>query len=97
MPTRLINHLGVARRGFHRRCMAKIGLHGVDLADAAERLQIAGEFGPAHRHPDAIVTLGQGANDVAAKETRTAIDGDEGVVWAACGHAALDLVRAGMP
>ena len=35
-------HLGVARGGFHRGRVAQIGLHRVDLADAAERLQMVG-------------------------------------------------------
>ena len=72
-------HLGVARRGFHRGGVAQIGLHRVDLADAAERLQMEGEVGPAHRHPDAVVALGQRAHHVAAEKAGAAIDGDEGV------------------
>ena len=87
--------LGVARRGFHRGGMAQIGLHGMDLADAAERLQVEGEVGAAHRHPDAIVALGQGAHNVAAEKARATIDGDEGVGWALCGHAGLDRVNGG--
>ena len=86
MPTRLISTCGVARRGLDRGGIAQIGLHGVDLADPAERLQVAGEFRPAHRHPDAVVALGQRAHDVAAEEARAAIDGDEGVAVAAGGH-----------
>ena len=82
-------HIGVARRGLDRSGIAHIGLHGVDLADAAERLQVAGEFGPAHRDADAVVALGQRAHHVAAEKARAAIDGDEGFDIAACGHAAL--------
>ena len=52
-------HLRIAGRRFHRRSVAQIGLHRMDLADAAERLQEAGKLRPAHRHPDAIVALGQ--------------------------------------
>ena len=48
-------HIGVARRRLDRRRVAQIGLHRVDLADAAERLQVAGEVGPAHRDADAVV------------------------------------------
>ena len=47
-------HVGVARGGLDRSRVAQIGLHRVDLADAAERLQMAGELGPAHRDPDAV-------------------------------------------
>jgi hypothetical protein len=33
--------------------VAQVGLHGVDLADPAERLQMERQFRPAHRDPDA--------------------------------------------
>ena len=61
-------HLGVAGGGIHRGRMPQIGLHGVDLADATEGLQEIGEFGTAHRHPDAVVALGQGSHYMAAKK-----------------------------
>ncbi len=77
--------------------MAQIGLHGMDLADAAQWLQKAGEFWPSHRHPNPIVTFGKGSHDVTAKKARSAIDGNQGVIGAACGHAALDSMPAGMP
>ena len=72
MPTRLITHVGVARRGLDRGRVAQIGLHGVDLPDAAERLQVAGELRPAHRHADAVAALGQRAHHVAAEEAGAA-------------------------
>jgi hypothetical protein len=62
-------HMGVARRRFHRWRVAEIGLHRVDLADAAERLQVERQIRPAHRYPDKVVPLGQGAHDVAAEKT----------------------------
>src|SRR4026207_1398008 len=40
--------------------------------------------------------LRQGADHVTAEKSRSAVDGDEGVVWAACAHAAL-YFRAEMP
>ena len=36
--------MAVPHRGLDRGRIAQIGLHGVDLADLAERLQMAGEF-----------------------------------------------------
>ena len=87
-------YLRIAGGRLDRSGVAQIGLHSMDLPDATERLQMSGKFGPAHRHPDAIVALGQRAHHVAAEKARAAIDGDQGVVWAACGHAALDF-RAG--
>ena len=88
-------HAGIARGGGHRGGVAQIGLDGVDLADPTERLEEIGEFGPAHRYPDAVMALGQCPDDVAAEEARAAINGDEGVGGAACGHAALDLTAEG--
>ena len=66
--------------------MAQIGLHRVDLADAAERLQMTGKIGPPHRYPDKVVALGQRAHHMAAEEARAAIDGDEGFSVASGGH-----------
>ena len=56
---------------------AHIGLHGVDLADAAERLEMAGQFRPPDRHPHARPGLGDGPHHVAADEARAAIDRDQ--------------------
>ena len=64
----MISTCGVARGGFHRGRVAQIGLHRMDLADAAERLQMAGKIGPAHRYPDKVVALGQRAHHVAAEK-----------------------------
>ena len=71
--------VGVARGRLDRAGIAQIGLHGVDLADPAERLQMAGEIGPAHRDADAVAALGQRAHHVAAEEARAAEDGDQRV------------------
>ena len=56
---------------------AHIGLHGIDLADAAERLKVAGELGTPDRDPHARPGLGDGAHHMPADEARAAIDGDE--------------------
>ncbi len=71
------HHVGVARRGLDRARIAHVGLHGVDLADAAERLQMAGEIGPAHRDADAVVAFRQRAHQMAAEETGAAEHGDQ--------------------
>jgi hypothetical protein len=49
----------------------------VDLADPAERLQMAGKVGPAHCDADAVAVLAERAHDVAAEKARPAIDGDQ--------------------
>ena len=69
--------IGVAHRRLDRMRIAHIGLHRVDLADPADRLQMAGQFRPAHRDADAIVPVGQRPHHVAAEETRAAEHGDE--------------------
>src|SRR5690606_28344299 len=56
---------------------AKIGLHRLDLADIAERLDMKREIGVAHRDPHAIAALGQRAHDMAADETAAAENRDE--------------------
>ena len=71
--------VGVAGRRLDRRRIAQIGLHGVDLADPAERLQMTGELGAPHRHPDAVTALGERAHHVAAEETGAAEDRDQRV------------------
>jgi hypothetical protein len=51
----------------------------VDLPDLAQRLQVAGEIGPAHADAEPIVTLGEGANHVPPQKARSAENGDEGL------------------
>ena len=90
------HHVGVARGRLDRSRIAQVGLHRVDLADPAERLQVAGEIGPAHRDPDAVAALGERAHHVAAEEARAAEDGDQrvdGVDWSC--RAALMGWRVG--
>ena len=70
--------VGIAHRRLYRGRIAQVGLHGVDLADPAERLQVARQFGAAHGHPDAEVALGQRADHVSPQKARSAKDGDEG-------------------
>ena len=89
-------YLRISGGRLDRSGMTQIGLHGMNLAHATQRLQMPGEFRPANRHPYAIMALGQSANHVTAEKSRSAINGDEGVVRAACAHAALDF-RAEMP
>ena len=80
------HHVGVARRRLDRRGVPHVSLHRVDLADPAERLQMAGEVGPAHRDADAVMALGQRADQMAAEEARAAEHGDQLVVVGLEGH-----------
>ncbi len=64
--------IGVVHRRRDRIRITQIGLHGVDLADAAHRLQMEGEIGAAHRDADAVAAVGERAHHVAAEKTRTA-------------------------
>ena len=81
------HHVGVAHRGRDRGGVAQIGLHRMDLADPADRLQMAGQFRPAHRDPDAVIAPRQRADHVAAEKAGAAENRDEGVrmsrPWAA--------------
>jgi len=58
--------VGALHGAVHRPAHAHIGLHRLDLADIAERLQMAGKIGPPAGDPDAIAALGQRAHDMAA-------------------------------
>ncbi len=71
------DHVGIARRRLDRSGVAQIGLHSVDLPNPAERLQVSGELGAAHRGADAVVALGQRAHHMAAEEAGAAINRDE--------------------
>ncbi len=79
MPTRLITTSASRAAASTESRVAQIGLHGVDLADPAERLQVAGEVRPAHRDADAVAALAQRAHHMAAEEARAAEDGDQRV------------------
>ena len=85
--------VGVAHGRLDRAGVPHVGLHGMDLPDPAERLQVAGEIRPAHRDADAVVALGQRPHQVAAEEARAAEDRDQRVVIGLQGHgsALLDL------
>ena len=69
--------VGIAHRRLYRGGIAQIGLHGVDLADPAERLQVTGQFGPPHCHPDAEIALGQRPDHVSPQKARSAENRDE--------------------
>ena len=51
---------------------AKIGLHGLDLSHAADRLQESSEIGSPHGHPDAPALVDQRPHDIASEESRPA-------------------------
>jgi hypothetical protein len=72
------HHRAAARRRGDRFGIAQVGLDGMDLADLAERLEVAGEVGPPHRDPDAVVALGQRPHHVPADKARAAENGDQG-------------------
>ena len=71
------HHVGAARRRLDRARVAQVRLHRVDLADPAERLQVAGELRPPHRDADAVAALAQRADHMPAEEPRAAIDRDQ--------------------
>ena len=69
--------VGALHGAVDRPAHAHIGLHRLDLADIAERLQMAGEIGPAHGDPDAVAALGQRPHDMAADKAGAAEDDHE--------------------
>jgi hypothetical protein len=71
--------MATAHRGLDGCRVAQVGLHGVDLADLAEWLQMASEFRPPHRDPDAVVALAERANHVSSHKARSSENRDQGV------------------
>ena len=65
--------------GLDRGRIAQVRLHGMDLPDAAERLQMAGEIGPPHRDADAEIAPRQRAHDMAPEEAGAAENRDQSV------------------
>ena len=51
--------VGALHGAVDRPADAQIGLHRLDLADIAERLKVAGKFGPARRDPYLVAALCQ--------------------------------------
>src|SRR5229473_3823105 len=71
--------VGAAHRGLDGRWVAQIGLHGMDLADLAERLQMACELRPTHRDPDTVVALAERADHVSPHKARSPENRDQSV------------------
>lgn len=64
-------------RSGDRSGVAQIGLHRVDLADGADRLEEIGKVRPAHGDAHPVATLDERTHDMAADETGAAEDRDE--------------------
>ena len=88
--------VGAAHRGFHRTGVPHVGLHRMDLADPAERLQVAGEVRPAHGDADAVMPLGQRPDQMAAEEAGAAEDRDQRVVMGLEGHGTALAAGSGL-
>ena len=69
----------IAHRGLDRGRVAQIGLHGVDLADPAQRLKMEGQFRPPHRNANPVIAPGQRPDHAAPDKTRSSENRDEGV------------------
>ena len=63
------HHIGAAHRCLDRGRIAQVRLHGVDLSDAAERLEMARKVGPPHGGADAIALARERPHHMAAEET----------------------------
>src|SRR5262249_46704520 len=87
--------VGLVDHRVDRAWVADVGLEGVDLADPAERLQMTGQFGAAHRDADAVVALGERPDHVPAEEAGAPEDGDERVEVRRSGHAAVSPFEGG--
>ena len=68
---------GALDRAVDRPAHAQIGLHRLDLADIAERLDMAGKLGPPGGDADQIAALGERPDDMPADKARASENGDE--------------------
>src|SRR5690349_19452262 len=76
--------VGVLKPAFDRGAVADIGLDELNLTDIACQFDIPREVGAADGHADAPALAAEGADDMAAEETRAAENGDD-----FAGHADL--------
>ena len=72
--------VGIAHGGLDGGRIAQIGLHGVDLADLAERLQMPGKLRPPHPDPDAVIALGQRPDHAPSQKARSPENRDQRVL-----------------
>jgi hypothetical protein len=63
----------------HRGAIAHIGLHGLNLPDDAQRLEMAGKIGAAHGDPHPPAALGQRPHQMPPDKTRPAENRDQPV------------------
>ncbi len=82
------HQVGIAHGCLDRRRVTQIGLHSVDLSDPPERLQMAGQLGPAHGDANPVAALSERPHHMAAEKARAAEDRDQRVERS-CGHRAL--------
>jgi hypothetical protein len=86
--------VGAFQRPRQGRGIAQVGLHGMDLADIAHRLQMTGEIGAAHGRADAPFLAGQRPDGVPAEEARAAKHRDEASLFQSEHHRRhLSLAR----
>jgi hypothetical protein len=70
-----IDHrVGASNRRRHGRRITQIGLHGVNLTDPADGLQVKGKIGAADGDADSPTLPGERPDNMSANETRTAED-----------------------
>ena len=91
------DRVGAVDGAVDRPAVAEIGLDRLDPADHAERLEMAGEIGPADGGAHAPAALQERADDMAAEEARAAEDRDQPLVGgdASPFPRSLSTVRSG--
>ena len=89
------HRVGASHCGGHELGVAQVRLHGMDLPDAAQRLQMTGEVRPAAGHAHAPAALGERADHVASEKTAAAEDHGEPTLGnlRLC-HGTYPIVRA---
>ena len=78
---------GAVHGARNRFGVAEVGLHRLHLPHIAQRPQMPGEVGAAHRHADAVTLVGEQLHQLGADKAGATKDGDELVVGGIHGDA----------
>ena len=88
------HRIGADDGAVDRPAIAQVGLHRLNPADLAERLQVAGEIGAANRGAHAPAALEKRPHDVAAEKPGAAEDGDQSALGDGDRHDASAILSA---
>jgi hypothetical protein len=86
-PDKVDHVVATGNRTVYRSAITQICLNGLDLADAAKRLQMESQIGMANGNANAVAPLGQRTHDMTTDKAGASENGDE--FWLNDCHRAL--------